>query len=299
MVRYRFPLTVLLLLTTSLLLLLVFHVTAQGVYPLEAYRPVVLATYAHGVGDFTQGLVWDEGQLYQSAGQYGESRLQQLDLEAGTVIRELPLEETYFAEGLALVEDRLIQLTWRESTAFVYDQETFVPLTSFTYEGVGWGLCYDGETLWMSDGSSSLFQRDATTFNLISQIPVTLYGRPIINLNELECVGPYIYANIWQTDQIVRIRKSDGLVTALIDAAGLLTPEDRALISDGAGLSEPEARAIYEGSAILNGIAYIPERDTFLLTGKLWPYIFEVRFAADTGELMPAIEQTAEATASG
>ncbi|MBE2182967.1 MAG: glutaminyl-peptide cyclotransferase [Anaerolineae bacterium] len=225
------------------------------------YIPNILETYPRDPETFTQGLVWSDGRLFQSAGQYGESQLLENDLETGDVIQSAALDAEYFAEGLALVEDRLIQITWQEGTAFVYDVDTFEVLDTYSYEGEGWGLCYDGEVLWMSDGSPNLFKRDAETFELLETVPVTLLGSPVTNLNELECVDGSVYANIWFQDYIVQIDPETGMAIGLIDARQLLPAEARMQMDSG---------------AVLNGIAYIPERDTFLLTGKLWPTIFEV-----------------------
>lgn len=226
------------------------------------YTPNVLETYPRDPEKFTQGLVWSDGDLFQSAGQYGESQLLENDLETGDVIQSVSLDEEYFAEGLTLVDDHLIQITWREGTAFVYDAATFEVVDTYSYEGEGWGLCYDGEYLWMSDGSPNLFKRDAETFELLETIPVTLLGSPVSNLNELECVDGSVYANIWFQDYIVQIEPETGLAIGLIDARDLLPQAERMQMDSG---------------AVLNGIAYIPERDTFLLTGKLWPTIFEVQ----------------------
>ncbi len=257
-----------------ILLLLIFTISgtvaAQEATPeldpstaIPYYIPTVLETYPRSTEDFTQGLVWSEGRLFQSAGQYGESQLLENDLETGDVIQSATLDDEYFAEGLALVEDRLIQITWQEGTAFVYDIDTFEVLDTYSYEGEGWGLCYDGEYLWMSDGSPNLFKRDAETFELLDTVPVTLLGSPVEDLNELECVDGSVYANIWFQDYIVQIDPETGLAIGLIDARQLLSAGERLQMANG---------------AVLNGIAYIPERDTFLLTGKLWPTIFEVEF---------------------
>jgi glutamine cyclotransferase len=219
--------------------------------------------YPHDPGAFTQGLLLADGLLYESTGLYGASSLREVDPATGRVIRIRPLPANLFAEGLALVGDRLVQLTWREGRAIVYSRETFDQIGGFRYQGEGWGLCFDGEALWMSDGSSQLTVRDPQTFEVLRRQAVTSGGEPVPRLNELECVGEHVYANVWQTDTIVRIVKASGRVDATIDAAGLLAPDQRA------GLSP---------DAVLNGIAYDPENDRFLVTGKLWPVMLEVRF---------------------
>ncbi|MCU0499023.1 MAG: glutaminyl-peptide cyclotransferase [Anaerolineae bacterium] len=233
----------------------------------EILVPRVIREFPHDTAAFTQGLVFypTEGTLYESTGLYGQSTLRQLNPETGEVIRSIPVAANYFAEGLALVDDRLIQLTWQEKEALVYDRVTFELLGTFPYETEGWGLCYDGIELYMSDGSSSLFVRDPQTFELRRTIPVTAAAAPVTQLNELECVGSYIYANVWLTDQIMRIDKTNGQVTAIIDASGLLTPEERNELGSG---------------GTLNGIAFIPANNSFLITGKLFPKMFEVHFVS-------------------
>lgn len=228
----------------------------------EVLVPEVIATFPHRTEDFTQGLVWDQGRLFQSTGLYGESHLQELDPETGEPLREVPLPEELFGEGLALVGGQLIQITWQQQVAIYYDMETFEPEAIAQYIGEGWGLCYDGESLYMSDGTSFLYQRDPETFQVTASYEVTLMGVPIVKLNELECVEDDVYANVWSTDRIVRIAKATGEVSAIIDASNLLTAEERADLPSG---------------AVLNGIAYNDEDGTFLLTGKLWPSMFEVR----------------------
>ncbi len=224
--------------------------------------PKVLNTYPHDAGAFTQGLLLHDGDLYESTGLFGESSLREVDLETGEVVRELPIASEYFAEGLALVGDKLVQLTWQNGRAFVYDLETFNQEGRFSYETEGWGLCFDGEDLYMSDGSATLFERDAETFEIVSEKQVKLGGEPVTQLNELECVGDFVYANVWQTDRIVKIDKESGRVVSDIDASALF----------------PAAERPADPNAVLNGIAYNPDTDTFYLTGKLWPRLFEVRF---------------------
>ncbi len=260
---------------------------------------------SHATDSYTQGLLLYDGWLYESDGQYGASSLRRVDPATGEVVQQFdllrdnleaagwldeaeatctltpfvegsPQSGQFFAEGLALVGDRLIQLTWVEQCAIIYDRETFEILDIISYDRgaetveEGWGLCYDrspdepGGTLYMSDGSANLYTRDPETFELLETIPVTYQGQPINNLNELECVGDSIYANIYTTNYIVRIDKASGQVTGIIEAANLLTPQERAAAN------------------VLNGIAHI-EDDRFYITGKLWPRMFEVRFIPAQG----------------
>ncbi len=230
---------------------------------IEIFAPEVLATYPHDPTAYTQGLLLHDGYLYESTGQRGKSDVRQVELETGEVLQQTAMSDIYFGEGLALVDDRLIQITWQEQHAFVYDLETLTPTGLFTYEGEGWGLCYDDDVLWMSDGSATLTQRDPATFEIIDQIDVTAQGNPVTKLNELECVGDMIYANIYLQDVIVLIDKATGVVTGAVDASNLLTADERsALFSD----------------EVLNGIAYNAEDEVFYITGKHWPTLFEVRF---------------------
>lgn len=227
---------------------------------IEMLRVEVVERYPHARDAFTQGLLWHNGMLYESTGQRGESSLRMVDLLTGQVQRRVALEKRLFGEGLARVGDRLIQLTWTEGRALVYRLEDFAKVSEFAYEGHGWGLCYDGEKLFMSDGTSTLTIRNPETFAVEGRLRVTVRGRPQDRINELECVDGQIYANVWEYDDIIRIDSKTGRVTAVISASGLLETSVRRTVD------------------VLNGIAYLPERERFAITGKYWPYLFEVRF---------------------
>jgi glutamine cyclotransferase len=245
--------------------------------PIPVLVPEIINSYTHDSAAFTQGLLYFDGVLYESTGLRGQSSLRQVNPVTGEVLKTidvnraaLGVESTaedpeIFAEGLERIDDRLIQLTWQEQLAFVYNIDTFEKTGEFNYEGEGWGLCYDGRYLFMSDSTNYLSLRDATTFDLVVRFLVTYNGEPLQSqlLNELECVGDYVYANLWQTDYIVQIDKFSGQVTALIDASKLLTEDEKAAL--GAG-------------QVLNGIAYNPDSDTFFITGKQWSKLFEVKF---------------------
>jgi glutaminyl-peptide cyclotransferase len=226
----------------------------------ERLKVKVLSTRPHDPGAFTQGLVLDGNTLFESTGLNGKSSLREVDPRTGKVKRKLDVPSEFFAEGLALVDGRLIQLTWQEEKAFVYNRADFQKVAEFRYDGEGWGLSWDGVRLVMSDGSDRLTFRDPKTFAVQSILNVTLAGKPARELNELECVDGVVYANVWQTDDILRIDPRDGRVTAVIDASGLLTPEER------------------RQTDVLNGIAWNPKTKTFLITGKNWPKMFEVQF---------------------
>lgn len=220
----------------------------------------VVSTRPHDPGAFTQGLVWHKGKLYESTGQYGGSSLRRVDPATGRVEHRVDLAPTYFAEGLALAGDRLIQITWQEQVALVYGLADFARVGEYRYTGEGWGLTYDGTNLIMSDGSDRLTFRDPRTFAPVREVGVRLGETPVRHLNELEWVGGKIYANVWRSEEILRIDPRTGRVEAVIDASGLLAPEER------------------YGTDVLNGIAYVPATKTFLITGKFWPKMFEVRF---------------------
>lgn len=226
----------------------------------ESLAVNVLRRFAHDTSAYTQGLIWSEGKLYESTGQYGASTLRRLDPQTGEVEHRVAISPAFFGEGLARVGDRLIMLTWKAQRAFVFEFDSFAPTGTFSYRGEGWGLCDDGSRLIMSNGSDRLTFRDRETFEPTGDVAVTLRGVPLPQINELECVGDAVYANVYQQDFLVRIDPATGRVTQFIDAAGLLTSEER------------------RGTDVLNGIAYDPEAETFYLTGKLWPAMFEVTF---------------------
>lgn len=239
------------------------EVTPQPTPVMELFLPQVLESYPHDTDSFTQGLVFNGETFYESAGLYGESDLREVDIETGEVLRQVELLPEFFAEGLALVDDRLIQITWQEKVAFVYDAETFEQIDTFEYETEGWGLCYDGEVLYMSDGTPTLYTRDAETFELLADVPVTFQGELVSDLNELECVDGKVWGNIWNTDFIVRIDPATGAIDGIVNAVDLLTSEEIGALASG---------------AVLNGIAYDPEEAVFYITGKKWPRVFKVTF---------------------
>jgi glutamine cyclotransferase len=219
----------------------------------------VLESVPHDPLAFTQGLVFDlQGRLFESTGLEGRSSLREVDPETGTVVRSVPLDATLFAEGLALVGDTLIQLTWQDGVAFAYDAETFEQKSTFEYSGEGWGLCFDGSRLVMSDGTDTLTFRDPETFDEIGEVVVTMEGNPLQLLNELECIGGDVYANVYRSDLIAVIEPSNGEVTTVIDAAALPRPP---------------------GADVLNGIAVDPQGDLWL-TGKLWEAVYRVELVS-------------------
>lgn len=241
--------------------LLALMLTACSTAPAERLTVKVVAQYPHDPGAFTQGLLLADGRLYESTGLVGRSSLREVRLEDGVVLLQRDVPPPYFAEGLALVGDELLQLTWQHGTLLRYDRASLEPRGETSYEGEGWGLCYDGAVLWMSDGSATLTKRDARSFASLGTVEVKLDGKPLTQLNELECVNGLVYANVWLRDDIARIDPSTGRVTGIIDASSLRA-----------------ALRITGNDAVLNGVAYDDERDLFLVTGKLWPALFAVRF---------------------
>jgi len=230
--------------------------------PMEASAPVEsvvqVRSYPHDSTAFTQGLVWRAGRLYESTGRYGQSTLRLVELETGRVLQRENLGQQYFAEGLAAVGDTLYQLTWKEGVAFIWDPATLRKIGQIAYSGEGWGLTSDGRRLIVSDGSSYLSFVDPVTFALDTTLRVTDGGRPVDQLNELEWVKGEVWANVWHTQRIARIDPQTGRVKGWLDLTPLIPT-----------LRDPEA--------VLNGIAYDPEADRLLVTGKLWPALYEIR----------------------
>lgn len=220
----------------------------------------IMGVFAHDPDAFTQGLVFHDGLLYESTGLYGRSSVRIVDPAGGQVLVSAALDSRYFGEGLEVVGDRVVQLTWKEETALVWNARTLEPLGTFDYDGEGWGLCAFDDRFVMSNGSSMLTFRDLDTFEMIGKVEVLLSGEPVEDLNELECVGDLVYANVWFSDEIMVIDPDTGRVIASVDGAPLR-----------------ERLSSTEGIDVLNGIAYDPRREVFYLTGKLWPSIFEVR----------------------
>ena len=230
-----------------------------------AYQVRVLNRYPHDTSAYTQGLTWaGDGELFESTGRKGQSTLRRVEIESGEVQQNHELGADYFGEGLAQVDRDLIQLTWQEGTAFVYDASSFDEKGTFDYETEGWGLCYDGEALVMSDGSSTLTLRDPSTFEVLRRVQVQNSGEPLSSLNELECVGERVYANVLGEDSIYEIDTAQGSVTAVIDASSLYPEHDASR------------------GEFLNGIAFNPSTGNFYLTGKNWPTMFEVTFEPAT-----------------
>ena len=227
---------------------------------LPRYGYEVVNVYPHDPAAFTQGLLFDAGMLYESTGLYGASSIRQVDLASGNVLTMTTLPAEFFGEGITIVGNRLIQLTWREQTGFIYDKKSFVREQAFSYPTEGWGITFDGERLIMSDGTARLYFWDPATLTEIGTIDVYDEKGPVVRLNELEYIQGEIFANIWQTDTIARIDPATGAVVGWIDLSGLLPAADRTASTD-----------------VLNGIAYLAEGNRLFVTGKNWPKLFEIR----------------------
>jgi glutamine cyclotransferase len=224
-----------------------------------SYGVEVVSAIPHSTDAFTQGLEVNGGLFLESTGQYGRSEARLLGLD-GNEYLAVDLEDEFFAEGLTVVGDRVIQLTWKEETAFVRDADNLVEIERFSYDGEGWGLCFDGASVVMSDGSDQLTFRDPETFTATGSVAVTWDGKSIDRLNELECIDGYVLANRWQTNQIFIVDPADGRVVGVVDAAPLVS-----------------ALSSTDGIDVLNGIAYDADTGRLYMTGKYWPEIFEVR----------------------
>ena len=220
----------------------------------------VVNTFAHDPKAFTQGLVFENGFLYEGTGLYGKSELRKVELETGNVLQQHKLPDEFFGEGITIFGDRIIQLTLKSRTGFVYSKETFELLREFSYPTEGWGLTNDGEYLIMSDGTPMLYFLNPETFKQNHKIMVLDQDSPVWGLNELEYIDGQIYANVWPTERIVSIEPETGEVIGWIDAGGILAPQDH---------NEPVD--------VFNGIAYDPANRRLFVTGKFYPKLYEIK----------------------
>ena len=221
----------------------------------------IVHTYPHDPKAFTQGLIFVDGHLYESTGLNGQSSLRMVDLTSGEVLQNHNVSDEYFAEGLTDWGSTLIQLTWLSHKAFVYDRFSFRLLKTLSYEGEGWGLTHDETQLILSDGTSYLRFLNPESFHVNRRLQVVdENGRPVENLNELEYIHGEIYANIWQTDQILRISPRTGKILGRINLAGII-----------------DRHSLQGNGAVLNGIAFDAAGNRLFITGKLWPKLFEIK----------------------
>ena len=233
---------------------------AAGQEPVPIYGYEVVHVWPHDPGAFTQGLVFQDGKLLESTGQAGRSSLRRVELETGKVLQKVDVPEPYFAEGITLLKGKIYQLTWQHQLGFIYDAWTFEKIGKFDYQGEGWGLTNDGQSLLLSDGTNRIRFLDPDNFQARKTIAVLDGSMPVIEINELEYVQGEIYANIWHDDRIVRIDPQTGRVVGWIDLKGLLARGE-----------------VHDEEAVLNGIAYDDANGRLFVTGKLWPKLFEIR----------------------
>lgn len=234
--------------------------------PVFGYR--IINTYPHDPSAFTQGLVFDDGVFYEGTGLNGQSTLRRVDLKTGQVLQQTNLSNEFFGEGIAIWEDRLIQLTWQSDLGFVYGKENLTRIGNFSYQTEGWGITSDGKRLIMSDGTDTLSFLDPVTFSKVGELKVTARGMPVKGLNELEYINGEIYANMWPSNSIIIIAPDTGLVVGSINLKGILKESD------------------IEGQKVdvLNGIAYDASEDRLFVTGKWWPKLFEIELVAGDEE---------------
>ncbi len=210
---------------------------------------------------FTQGLEVLDGSIFQSSGLYGESRLSEIDLQSGNIIREMPINDSYFAEGITVFDQSIIMLTWKEEKAFRIDISNFSIIENFSFEGEGWGICFNGEHLVMSNGTSQISFRDPETFEINHTIQVTWDGQPVSNINELECVEREILANVWLQDVILSIDSISGNVQYFVSPTSISSTQGN------------------NSNEVLNGIAFDKSSGGFWITGKNWTHIFLIEIS--------------------
>ena len=243
----------------ALSLLVLMACAARASVPI--YDVDVVHTYPHDVSAYTEGLFYLDGFLYESTGLEGHSSIRKVRIETGAVVKKIDVPAQYFGEGIVNWGHHLVSLTWKTQVGFVYDLASLKVQREFHYEGEGWALTQDGKQLIMSDGTPELRFLNPQTLHETNRIQVTLDGKPVRNVNELEWVKGEIYANVWETNWIARIDPRDGHVVGVINLAGLLKPSDQ--------VSGPDS--------VLNGIAYDAKGDRLFVTGKNWPKLFEIR----------------------
>jgi glutamine cyclotransferase len=238
-----------------ILLTFLFFNARQSTNSVAHYSYRIVNTFPHDPYAYTQGLIYEDGYLYESTGLKGRSTLRKVDLHSGAVIQYHQLMQQYFGEGITILGSKIFQLTWQSNIGIVYDKKSFNQIDEFYYATTGWGITTDGTYLIMSDGSASLYFLDADTYEILRQFEVQDQDGAVSGINELEYIKGEIFANIYPTDRIVRIDATNGRVTGWIELKGLMQQK---------------------GAEVLNGIAYDQERDRLFVTGKLWPKLFEI-----------------------
>ena len=226
------------------------------------YTTEVVAAYPHDDTAYTQGLFFNKGRLFESTGEYGKSSLREVNLDTGEIIRNKPLDSDIFGEGSVAWENDIVVLSYKKRRGFVFSIDDFSAKKTFRYDGEGWGLTHNGEHLIMSDGTAQIRFLDPETYEEFNRITVTLFGKPVRRINELEWVNGEIFANVYLTNLIMRIDPKTGAVNGVIDLRDLQSK-----------LGDAELRS----DEVLNGIAYNADADRLYVTGKHWPKLFEIR----------------------
>lgn len=234
--------------------------TSSAVAEPAYYTYEVVAAYPHSTTSYTQGLEFYDGVMWEGTGEYGHSRLLRTDFTTGRILKERKISDEEFGEGITILGDKLYQLTWLNGKLHIYDRRTLRHLATHTYKGEGWGLTNDGERLYMSDGTHVIRILDAETLNETRRFGVTLRGRSLRYLNELEWIDGRIWANVYTTNQIVIINPESGVVEGIIELSGILPEEERTPTTD-----------------VLNGIAYDKATKRIFVTGKNWSKLFEIK----------------------
>jgi glutamine cyclotransferase len=251
------------------LLILLNNKTAPAATATPIYTYSIVKTYPHDTSSFTEGLWYSDGIMYESSGSGNGpnyvSTLRQVNLTTGKVIKEYTLPIQYFGEGIAVVDDEIIQLTWQSNVGFIYDKDTFALLGNFTFTTQGWGLTYDGKELIMSDGTDNLYFLNATTFQRIGEVQVHDGNSNVTEINSLDYINGDVYANIWMTNKIAIINPATGQVKAWVDLTGL----------------PASVASKTNENAVLNGIAYDQQNDRLYVTGKDWSSLYQIKLVPE------------------
>ncbi len=265
----KWHISVILIFISILLVSVIFLVSLNNAPPATTpmrYTYAIVNKYPHKTDAFTEGLVFENGVLYESTGLYGASTLRRTDLETGNILQVYTLSDQFFGEGITIFDDKIVQLTWQSKIGFVYDKNSFEVLRQFNYQGEGWGITYDGTRLIMSNGTAMLNFLDTETFHKVGEVEVHYNnGTRVSELNELEYIQGKVYANLWTQNRIAIIDPQNGLVTGVIDLSGI----------PGSDSPDPEN--------VLNGIAYDSTGSRLFVTGKRWPQLFEIKLILQNG----------------
>lgn len=242
----------------SIPVILMYFSTLNHDSVIPSYSYHIVNVFPHDPQAFTQGLFFHNDFLYESTGLYNFSSLRRVELDTGTVLQITHLPDHYFGEGMTIIQNKIVQLTWKSNIGFVYDLHTFTLLQNFSITGEGWGLTYDGQQLIMSNGTATLSFLDPETFNKIGELQVR-NTQPVDRINELEYIQGEIFANIWKTNKIARIDPTTGHITGWVDLTGLYETD------------------VNDPNDVLNGIAYDAQNHRIFVTGKRWPYLYEIQ----------------------